>query len=284
MALLLLLLLLALLLLLLLRLLLRRRRRRRRRDEMPTWVYALRLRGGRYYVGTTDRTVEERFAEHAAGRGSAWTRLHPPAGVSMRRRFESAEEARVEETRFTAQLAVNHGAVNVRGGEFSRVVEDYDAFWRTTAHVLNLAYDDAALRAVFFRDLPQSSAARPPAPAAAAAPPGLPAGSRVRRERPWEAHGEAQPERGRNRCYSCGRAGHYAPQCPEFGEESESGDGRRDVPERCFRCERVGHWVKDCPDASEEEDDTPTSEDDDDDDDDDDNDDCRTTFVPRCFR
>ena len=43
-------------------------------------VYTLELDGGNYYVGFTD-DIPKRMAEHFLGRGSHWTRLHPPIKV-----------------------------------------------------------------------------------------------------------------------------------------------------------------------------------------------------------
>ena len=43
-------------------------------------VCTLELEGGRFYVGYTD-DVPRRIAEHFLGRGSHWTRTHPPVKV-----------------------------------------------------------------------------------------------------------------------------------------------------------------------------------------------------------
>ena len=40
-------------------------------------VYTLELQGGNFYVGYSD-DIPKRMAEHFLGRGSHWTRLHPP--------------------------------------------------------------------------------------------------------------------------------------------------------------------------------------------------------------
>ena len=43
-------------------------------------VYTLELQGGNFYVGFSD-DIPKRMAEHFLGRGSYWTRLHPPTKV-----------------------------------------------------------------------------------------------------------------------------------------------------------------------------------------------------------
>ena len=43
-------------------------------------VYTLELQGGNFYVGYSD-DIPKRMAEHFLGRGSYWTRLHPPTKV-----------------------------------------------------------------------------------------------------------------------------------------------------------------------------------------------------------
>jgi hypothetical protein len=41
-------------------------------------LYVLKLLHDKWYVGTTSRPFEVRYQEHASGRGSEWTKLHPP--------------------------------------------------------------------------------------------------------------------------------------------------------------------------------------------------------------
>jgi predicted GIY-YIG superfamily endonuclease len=73
-------------------------------------VYTLELEGGRYYVGYTD-DVPRRIAEHFLGRGSHWTRTHPPVKV-----LEVVPGNKELENATTIALMCKHGWRNVRGG------------------------------------------------------------------------------------------------------------------------------------------------------------------------
>ena len=47
-------------------------------DRVAERVYVLRLRGNRYYVGSTLRCVKARWSEHCTGAGSRWTKRYAP--------------------------------------------------------------------------------------------------------------------------------------------------------------------------------------------------------------
>ena len=73
-------------------------------------VHTLELEGGRFYVGYTD-DVPRRIAEHFMGRGSHWTRTHPPVKV-----LEVVPGNKELENAATIALMCRHGWRNVRGG------------------------------------------------------------------------------------------------------------------------------------------------------------------------
>ena len=78
-------------------------------------VYTLELEGGRFYVGYTD-DVPRRIAEHFLGRGSHWTRTHPPVKV-----LEVVPGNKELENATTIALMCRHGWRNVRGGMWCSV-------------------------------------------------------------------------------------------------------------------------------------------------------------------
>lgn len=78
------------------------------------FVYVLRLRGGKYYVGKTLKSVNERFAEHVAGSGAAWTRLHEPIDVLEEHMTDDPDD----ENKYTIKMMGKYGVDNVRGGAF----------------------------------------------------------------------------------------------------------------------------------------------------------------------
>ncbi|MBL8520504.1 MAG: GIY-YIG nuclease family protein [Betaproteobacteria bacterium] len=63
------------------------------RIHPPAWVlYLLECEGGRFYTGiTTD--LERRFAEHCAGLGARYTRMHPPLRVVAIKEFPDRSSA-----------------------------------------------------------------------------------------------------------------------------------------------------------------------------------------------
>ena len=79
-------------------------------------VYVLRQAGGCRYVGHTFRAGDDRFAEHVAGAGSAWTKLHPVEGVESVQPGDTWRELQT-----TIELMREHGVDRVRGGPFCTV-------------------------------------------------------------------------------------------------------------------------------------------------------------------
>lgn len=90
-----------------------------------SWVYVLALAGGKYYVGSTTRSVQERFEEHIRGwGGSAWTRLHRPLRVVEERAVAEGASAAAEEDTVTREYMRRFGVHNVRGGTHAQVELD----------------------------------------------------------------------------------------------------------------------------------------------------------------
>ena len=71
-------------------------------------VYTLELEGSNYYVGYSD-DMPRRIAEHFLGRGSHWTRIHPPV-KALEAGNKELENAK------TIALMCRLGWRNVRGG------------------------------------------------------------------------------------------------------------------------------------------------------------------------
>jgi predicted GIY-YIG superfamily endonuclease len=64
-----------------------------------------------YYVGISLCSLHSRLAQHWSGRGSKWTRLHPPIRIHSVRWGGTDIERKV-----TIEMARIHGAEYVRGG------------------------------------------------------------------------------------------------------------------------------------------------------------------------
>ena len=112
-------------------------------------IYVLQLENDCWYVGKTSN-LAARITQHAAGEGSAWTRLHRPLRGVPAHRIESVtrEDAEGRETYVTARLMIEKGVNRVRGAMFCETrpfgPADLDNLARTIGHALNLAYKDVA--------------------------------------------------------------------------------------------------------------------------------------------
>ena len=87
---------------------------------MPS-VHVLLLEHDCIYVGSTTRTVTERFAEHASRDNTcAWTKAHRPLRV-LREMAVPAHDRHARELVTTAEWVRSAGLDRVRGAHFARV-------------------------------------------------------------------------------------------------------------------------------------------------------------------
>lgn len=80
-------------------------------------LYVLKLQQGKYYIGKTNKPIEERYEEHLRGLGSAWTKKYPPVGIH----YQVNTSDPFQETSETLKCMKKYGIENVRGGAYSRV-------------------------------------------------------------------------------------------------------------------------------------------------------------------
>jgi len=95
-----------------------------RRD---THLYVLKLENDKMYVGTTEKEVHQRLAEHRNGDGTEWTRANRPVAGSDAvywstciSRF-STSNPRAEEDFMTEKLMHEYGPDKVRGGVYCQM-------------------------------------------------------------------------------------------------------------------------------------------------------------------
>ena len=88
---------------------------------MSTTIYILRLVSDKYYVGKSNHP-SQRYKEHLAGTGSAWTRRYQPIGVE--RIIQNASP--FDEDKYTKMYMAKYGINNVRGGSYVEMVLDDD--------------------------------------------------------------------------------------------------------------------------------------------------------------
>jgi predicted GIY-YIG superfamily endonuclease len=78
-----------------------------------TNIYVLKLERGKWYVGKA-ADVESRYQQHCSGKGSAWTKKYAPVELVETIRDVSP----FEEDKKTKELMAKHGIANVRGGTY----------------------------------------------------------------------------------------------------------------------------------------------------------------------
>lgn len=86
-------------------------------DRVAERVYVLRLRGNRYYVGSTLRCVKARWSEHCTGAGSRWTKRYAPERLVCWMEVPDGYGDQVE-NEVTRYLMWVHGWGRVRGGKW----------------------------------------------------------------------------------------------------------------------------------------------------------------------
>lgn len=84
-------------------------------------LYALRLSGGRYYIGKT-RFPVIRIKNHFHEKGATWTKIHKPEAVVQIK----LDADRYDEDKLTKIYMVKYGIDKVRGGSYCQTVLDYN--------------------------------------------------------------------------------------------------------------------------------------------------------------
>jgi hypothetical protein len=100
----------------------------------------LELEGGRVYVGSS-KNVQRRLSQHAAGSGSAYTRLYRPTGVQLPRLGNVEGDGDAAERDETLRYMMLRGVPFVRGWKFVRVdmpPEEYDEAEANIRELFNL--------------------------------------------------------------------------------------------------------------------------------------------------
>ncbi len=77
-------------------------------------LYILRLKQGKYYIGTTNKDVTDRLQEHMSGRGSAWTKKYKV--LKLEKTIDNCDK--YDEDKWTKIYMDRHGIENVRGGSY----------------------------------------------------------------------------------------------------------------------------------------------------------------------
>jgi hypothetical protein len=222
-------------------------------------IYVLRLQRGKYYVGKTGRSVEERYDEHRRGHGSAWTRLYAP--VDFQEILESTSP--FDEDRTVKEYMSEFGVNNVRGGSYSEIElngETRRLLEREIRHAFGLCLncgDRSHYRrnCPSLRDGPHDHSGRSGSSQRGGRVPSGPPHHQMRQNRPLSHGGRMPNEPARNRpmptgqrpnganrraervCERCGRTSHTVENC--YANSHTLGN-------TCLRCGFAGHTIDNC--------------------------------------
>lgn len=83
---------------------------------MTTTIYILKLNDNKYYIGKTNRDINDRYQEHLEGIGSFWTKKYKP--LSIIKQIENSSP--FDEDRYVKEYMAMYGIDNVRGGSYNQ--------------------------------------------------------------------------------------------------------------------------------------------------------------------
>ena len=83
---------------------------------MTTTIYILQLNNDKYYVGKTNKQLNDRYQEHLDGIGSFWTKKYKP--LSIIKQIENSSP--FDEDRYVKEYMSIYGIENVRGGSYNQ--------------------------------------------------------------------------------------------------------------------------------------------------------------------
>lgn len=88
------------------------------------FLYVIKLKKSKWYIGITTKTPEQRFIEHRNNvRAAAWTRKYKPIELFDSRDLGIVTEVRAKtaENRTVREYMKKYGLNNVRGGDLSEI-------------------------------------------------------------------------------------------------------------------------------------------------------------------
>ena len=86
-------------------------------------IYAITCEQGKFYIGSTQRTMEIRYLEHKNGEGSKWTHLYKPISFKILENC-SVHKLYSREHEWTIKYVQKYGFRNVRGGNYLSMKPD----------------------------------------------------------------------------------------------------------------------------------------------------------------
>mmetsp|Transcript_16485 Transcript_16485/g.23252 ORF Transcript_16485/g.23252 Transcript_16485/m.23252 type:complete len:345 (-) Transcript_16485:2295-3329(-) len=191
-------------------------------------VYVLECKGGKYYVGSTSHK-KQRYRQHLSERGgSKWTRTYKPIRILKQYKRVPSKYCLGLEAQVTAENMLELGINNVRGAMFAQcrdyTIDDLSALTGFLGHYNSLSYVDVEEK--LKQILPPSYNAmvnnessnkedndhenqQPNDNVENLSP-----SQKRRRRKKKKRHSKKDFDR----CWKCGKLGHYASECPTLEE------------------------------------------------------------------
>lgn len=181
-------------------------------------LYHIELQDGKHYVGVTNN-LQMRYQQHVLGKGSEWTKSHPPIKYP-----ESMEVVGLfDEDNEVKRLMMIHGIDNVRGGSYSNIVLTKEQRLALESEITHAK--DECFKCNNFghyaKDCPSNKTVI------------------MKHFNELDHYGKDCPldKTVVMKCFICGKLDHYGKDCLS----------NKTVAMKCFKCHKVGHYAKDCP-------------------------------------
>ena len=87
-------------------------------------IYVIKCEQEKYYIGSTQRSMELRYPEHKNGEGSKWTRTYKPISYKILENNCPLNKLFSREHEWTIKYVQRYGFRNVRGGNYLSMKPD----------------------------------------------------------------------------------------------------------------------------------------------------------------
>lgn len=204
-------------------------------------IYVLLCEDNRYYIGKTERKIEERVKEHFTHNGSYWTKKYKPIKVVEM----IPSDDNMDEDKYTKKYMLMYGIEKVRGGSYTEVIlpeykllclrdelctmNDLCFKCMRRGHFINQCYAKTTIDGVLIEENDIWCCEY--------------CNEEFESKCKVEIHEKlCKIEKKKSKCLKCGRVGHLANKC----YAKTTVNDWCFIEETCDRCGRNGHNIDNC--------------------------------------